>query len=60
LANLSRWAFLFTFAGVGLKTNVREMIKQGIRPFIVGLLGEGVIAAMTLGLLVLTNNIIGL
>ena len=56
LANLSRWAFLFTFAGVGLKTNVREMIKQGIRPFIVGLLGEGVIAAMTLGLLVFTNT----
>jgi uncharacterized integral membrane protein (TIGR00698 family) len=60
LANLSRWAFLFTFAGVGLKTNVREMLKQGVRPFVVGLLGEGVIALMTLGLLVLTNKIIGL
>jgi uncharacterized integral membrane protein (TIGR00698 family) len=60
LANLSRWAFLFTFAGVGLKTNVREMLKQGIQPFVVGLLGEGVIAAMTLGLLMLTNKMIGL
>ncbi len=60
LANLSRWAFLFTFAGVGLKTNVRDMLKQGVQPFIVGLLGEGVIAAMTLGLLVLTNKMIGL
>lgn len=60
LANLSRWAFLFTFAGVGLKTNVREMLKQGMRPFVVGTLGEGVIAAMTLGLLTLTNKMIGL
>jgi uncharacterized membrane protein YadS len=60
LANLSRWAFLFTFAGVGLKTNVREMLKQGVQPFVVGLLGEGVIAAMTLGLLMLTNKMIGL
>ena len=60
LANLSRWAFLFTFAGVGLKTSVREMLKQGMRPFAVGLLGEGVIATMTLGLLVFTNKIIGL
>ena len=60
LANLSRWAFLFTFAGVGLKTNVRQMVKQGIQPFVVGLFGEVVIAAMTLGLLVLTNKVIGL
>jgi uncharacterized integral membrane protein (TIGR00698 family) len=36
IANLSRWAFLLTFAGVGLMTDFREMSKQGIRPFIVG------------------------
>src|ERR1700752_3988345 len=41
LANLSRWAFLLTFAGVGLRTNFREMRKQGLRPFAVGFLGEG-------------------
>jgi hypothetical protein len=29
LANLSRWAFLLTFAGVGLRTNFRDMIKTG-------------------------------
>lgn len=40
LANLSRWAFLLTFAGVGLRTNFREMSKQALRPFIVGVLGE--------------------
>jgi len=32
LANLSRWAFLLTFAGVGLQTNFAELRKQGLRP----------------------------
>src|SRR6267143_621407 len=32
LANLSRWAFLLTFAGVGLRTNFSEMRKQGLQP----------------------------
>jgi uncharacterized integral membrane protein (TIGR00698 family) len=50
LGNLSRWAFLLTFAGVGLRTNVREMWRQGARPFVVGALGEVVIAFLTLGL----------
>ena len=50
LANLSRWAFLLTFAGVGLRTNFQEMRKQGLRPFAVGAIGEVVIAAFTLGL----------
>ena len=48
IANLSRWAFLLTFAGVGLRTNVREMMKQGIRPFLVGAIGEFAIAVITL------------
>ncbi len=50
LGNLSRWAFLLTFAGVGLRTNLRDLGKQGLRPFIVGALGEIAIAAITLGL----------
>lgn len=50
LANLSRWAFLLTFAGVGLRTNLRELFKQGWRPFAVGAVGEIVIALITLGL----------
>src|SRR6202171_6184145 len=29
LANLSRWTFLLTFAGVGLRTNFSEVRKQG-------------------------------
>ncbi|MGA2230932.1 MAG: putative sulfate exporter family transporter [Tepidisphaeraceae bacterium] len=52
LANLSRWAFLLTFAGVGLRTNVRELFQQGPRPFIVGTLAELFIAAFTLGLVI--------
>lgn len=48
LANLSRWAFLLTFAGVGLRTNVRGLLKQGWRPLAVGVLGECGIAAVTL------------
>jgi uncharacterized integral membrane protein (TIGR00698 family) len=50
LGNLSKWAFLLTFAGVGLRTSVKDMLKQGIRPFLVGAIGEIVIAAITLGL----------
>ena len=57
LANLSRWAFLLTFAGVGLRTNFRQMSKQGLRPFLVGTLGEVLIAVLTLGLVIGANAI---
>lgn len=50
LANLSRWAFLLTFAGVGLKTDFREIKRQGLRPFVVGALAELTITVVTLGL----------
>jgi uncharacterized membrane protein YadS len=50
LANLSRWAFLLTFAGVGLRTNIRELKAQGLRPFAVGAIGEPSIALVTLGM----------
>ena len=50
VGNLSRWAFLLTFAGVGLRTNLRELSKQGARPLLVGALGEIAIALITLGL----------
>src|SRR5947207_5730969 len=50
IANLSRWAFLLTFAGVGLKTDFRELKKQGLRPFVVGALAELFITVVTLGL----------
>jgi uncharacterized integral membrane protein (TIGR00698 family) len=50
LANLSRWAFLLTFAGVGLNTSLRELGKQGWKPFAVGAIGEVFIALVTLAL----------
>jgi uncharacterized integral membrane protein (TIGR00698 family) len=59
LANLSRWAFLLTFAGVGLKTNFVELRKQGLRPLVVGAIGEIVIAGVTLGAVLGTDAIWG-
>jgi len=59
LANLSRWAFLLTFAGVGLRTNFREMRKQGLRPFAVGFIGEVAIAAFTLVLVIASGKLFG-
>ena len=60
VGNLSRWAFLLTFAGVGLRTNFRDMRKQGLRPFAVGAIGEVVIAIFTLGLVFAADKIFGL
>ncbi len=54
LSNLSKWAFLPAFAGVGLRTNLRDLVDQGWRPILVGVLGEIFIAALTLGLIFLT------
>jgi uncharacterized integral membrane protein (TIGR00698 family) len=48
LANLSRWAFLLTFAGVGLQTNLGQLRKQGLKPLAVGAIGEFVLAGLTL------------
>jgi len=50
LGNLSRWAFLLTFAGVGLRTSFKNLLKQGVKPFVVGAIGEIAIAAITLAL----------
>ena len=59
LGNLSKWAFLLTFAGVGLRTNFRRLFQQGIRPLLVGALGEVLIAFLTLGLVIGANAIWG-
>ena len=53
LANLSRWAFLLTFAGVGLRTNLRELTRQGWKPLLVGAVGELAIAGVTLVLILI-------
>lgn len=59
LGNLSRWAFLLTFAGVGLRTNFGSLRKQGLRPFVVGAIGELVIAGVTLALVLEANHLFG-
>lgn len=50
LAEGSRWAFLLAFAAVGLRTNVGELRRQGVKPLAVGVAGEIVIATATLGM----------
>jgi uncharacterized integral membrane protein (TIGR00698 family) len=57
LANLSRWSFLLTFAGVGLQTNFHALRKQGLRPLAVGAIGEFVIAGVTLSLVFLASRL---
>ena len=52
IANLSRWAFLLTFAGVGLQTNISELRKQGLKPLAIGAIGEFAIAGITLAMVV--------
>jgi uncharacterized membrane protein YadS len=39
-----------TFAGVGLRTNVAALSRQGWRPLVVGIVGECAIAALTLAI----------
>jgi len=60
IGNLSRWAFLFTFAGVGLRTDFREMRKQGLRPFIVGALAELTVTVVTLGMVLVASSVFNL
>ena len=44
---------------VGLRTNFQEMLKQGLRPFAVGAIGEVVIAGFTLGLVYGADKLFG-
>ncbi|HEX5283637.1 MAG TPA: putative sulfate exporter family transporter [Bryocella sp.] len=56
LGNLSRWAFLPAFAGVGLRTNVRDLLDQGWRPILVGVLGEVFLATLTLAMVFFSTH----
>jgi len=56
IASLSQWAFLPAFAGVGLRTNMKDLVGQGWRPLAVGILGEVFIALITLGLVFWSYN----
>src|SRR5437763_5374455 len=57
LANLSLWAFLITFAGVGLQPDLRALTTQVRRPFVVGALAELTITVVTLGLVLAASAI---
>jgi uncharacterized integral membrane protein (TIGR00698 family) len=59
LANVSKWAFLLTFAGVGLNTNIRELARTGWRPLVVAVIGLVVVATVSLGLVLLTSRVFG-
>jgi uncharacterized integral membrane protein (TIGR00698 family) len=56
VANVSKWAFLLTFAGVGLNTNIRDIARTGWRPLVVAIVGLVVVAAVSLGLVLLTSR----
>ncbi|MFF0488992.1 YeiH family protein [Nocardia sp. NPDC004068] len=58
LGNVSRWAFLLTFAGVGLNTDFRELGRAGWRPLLVAVVGLVVVAAVSLGLVLFTSRVL--
>jgi uncharacterized integral membrane protein (TIGR00698 family) len=57
LANVSKWAFLLTFAGVGLNTDIRQIARTGWRPLLVAVIGLIVVASVSLGIVLLTSRV---
>jgi uncharacterized integral membrane protein (TIGR00698 family) len=57
LANVSKWAFLLTFAGVGLTTDIRQIARTGWRPLAVAIIGLTVVASVSLGLVLLISRV---
>ena len=57
LANVSKWAFLLTFAGVGLNTDIRQIARTGWRPLLVAVIGLTVVASVSLGIVLLTSRV---
>ncbi|SOX55537.1 putative sulfate exporter family transporter [Mycobacterium ahvazicum] len=58
LANVSKWAFLLTFAGVGLSTDFRQIARTGWRPLLVAVIGLTVVATVSLGIVLLTSRVL--
>jgi uncharacterized integral membrane protein (TIGR00698 family) len=58
LANVSKWAFLLTFAGVGLNTDIRQIARTGWRPLVVAVIGLLVVASVSLGIVLLTSRVL--
>ena len=58
IGNVSKWAFLLTFAGVGLNTDIRELARTGWRPLVVAVVGLASVAAVSLGLVLFTSRVL--
>jgi uncharacterized membrane protein YadS len=58
VGNVSKWAFLLTFAGVGLSTDIRQIARAGWRPLVVAVIGLVVVAVVSLGLVLLTSRVL--
>ena len=58
LANVSKWGFLLTFAGVGLNTDLRQIARTGWRPLVVAVIGLTVVASVSLGIVLLTSRVL--
>jgi uncharacterized integral membrane protein (TIGR00698 family) len=58
LANVSKWAFLLTFAGVGLNTDIRQIARTGWRPLVVAVIGLTVVASVSLGIVLFTSRVL--
>jgi uncharacterized membrane protein YadS len=56
LANVSKWVFLLTFAGVGLTTDIRQIARTGWRPLVLAVIGLVVVASVSLGIVLLTSR----
>jgi uncharacterized membrane protein YadS len=56
-ADVSKWAFLLTFAGAGLTTDIRQIARTGWRPLVVAIIGLTVVASVSLGLVLLTSRV---
>lgn len=53
---LEKWAFILTFAGVGLRTRFSDMGRAGWKPFIVGISTEAAVAAFTLAMVLILGG----
>jgi uncharacterized membrane protein YadS len=57
--SLEKWFFLVTFAGVGLRTNIKELRILGARPFYCGVIAEVAVAAFNLFIVYAADKLIG-
>ncbi len=62
VAGVSRWAgylLVVALAGVGLKTEFRNLSRLGLRPFVVGLSAAALVGAISYAMIVILNKVAG-